>query len=100
MPAPFHSAIDRGEHDKYLFLSLYGNTEIHSWQRAPQDRLVTVKRQKGNYALFSVLSKNFAEGFKQKDSMLNTSAITAVAKVSMKPQSVSTADRHLHGSQE
>ena len=27
MLTPFHSAIDRGEHEKYLFLSLYGNTE-------------------------------------------------------------------------
>ena len=56
MLAPFHSAIDRGEYEKYLFLSLYGNTENHSWQRAPQDRSVTVKRQRGDYALFSVLS--------------------------------------------
>ena len=27
MLAPFHRAKDRGEHEKYLFLSLYGNTE-------------------------------------------------------------------------
>jgi len=27
MLAPFHSALDRGEHEKYLFLPLYGNTE-------------------------------------------------------------------------
>ena len=27
MLAPLHSAIDRGEHEKYLFLPLYGNTE-------------------------------------------------------------------------
>ena len=27
MLALFHSAIDRGEHEKYLFLSLYGNTK-------------------------------------------------------------------------
>ena len=32
--------------------------------------------------------------------MLNTSAITAVSKVSMKPRSVTTANRHLHGSGE
>ena len=30
--------------------------KIHLWQRAPQDRSVTVKRRKGDYALFSVLS--------------------------------------------
>jgi len=27
MLAPLHSAIDRGEHEQYLFLPLYGNTE-------------------------------------------------------------------------
>jgi len=27
MLTPLHSAIDRGEHEKYLFLPLYGNTE-------------------------------------------------------------------------
>ena len=27
MFAPFHNAIDRGEHEKHLFLYLYGNTE-------------------------------------------------------------------------
>jgi len=27
MLTPFHSALDRGEHEKYLFLSIYGNTE-------------------------------------------------------------------------
>jgi len=37
---------------------------------------------------------------KQKDSVLNTSAIAAVIKSSMKPQSCATANRHLHGSEE
>ena len=32
--------------------------------------------------------------------MLNTFAITAVTKVSMKPQSGATANRHLRGSEE
>ena len=27
MLAPLHSVIDRGEHEKYIFLPLYGNTE-------------------------------------------------------------------------
>jgi len=27
MFAPLHSIIDRGEHEKYLFLPLYGNME-------------------------------------------------------------------------
>jgi len=59
----------------------------------PKDRLVTVKRQKGGYALCSVLSNN-------KDSVLNTSAITAITKSSMKSQSGATANRHLRSSGE
>ena len=47
----------------------------------PQDRLVTVKRRKGDFASFSVLS----------NSLLNTSVITAVTKSSMKPQSGTAA---------
>jgi len=42
----------------------------------------------------------FSKSFKQKDSVLNTSAITAVTKSSMKPRSGTTANRHLHGSEE
>jgi len=51
-----HSVIDRGEHKKYLFLPLYGNTEYLLMTACPHDQLVTVKRQKGNYASFSELS--------------------------------------------
>jgi len=57
MLAPLHGVIDRGEHEKYLFLPLYGNTENSLLTACtPQDRLVTVKRQKGDYASFPVLS--------------------------------------------
>jgi len=57
MLAPFHSTIDSGEHEKYLFLSLYGNTENSLVAVcALEDRSVSVKRRKGDYALFSVLS--------------------------------------------
>ena len=42
----------------------------------------------------------FNRSFKQKDSVLNTSEITAVTKSSMKPRSGATANRHLHGSEE
>ena len=42
----------------------------------------------------------FTERFKQKNSMLNTSAITAVTKSSMKPRSGATTNRHLRGSGE
>ena len=45
-------------------------------------------------------SNIFTERFKQKDSMLNTSAITAVTKFSMKPQKGTTANHHLRGSGE
>ena len=62
----------------------------------PQDRLVILKRQKGDYASFSVLFNSF----KQKDSMLNTSATTVVTKSSMKPRSGATANRHLRSSEE
>ena len=38
--------------------------------------------------------------FKQKDSVLNTSAISVVTKSSMKPRSGTTTNHHLHGSGE
>ena len=91
MLAQFHSAIDRGEHEKYLFLSVYGNPLVAA--RIDQ-------RRKGDYASFSVLSNSLLNIFKQKDSVLNTSAITPVTKVSMKSRSGATANRHLHGSKE
>ena len=78
-------------------LSIHGNTENPLVAACAPDQSVTVKRRKGDYALISVLS---TEDFKQKDSVLNTSAITAVTKVSMKPQSGATANRHLRSSEE
>ena len=98
MLAPLHSAIDRGEHEKYLFLPLYiwkyGKSICDS--ACPQDRLITVNRQKGDYASFSVLSNILAtECFKQKDNVLNFSAITAVTKSSIKARSGTTANCHL-----
>ena len=54
MLTPLHSVIYRGEYEKYLFLSLYGNTE---------NSLVTAhalnidySQWKSDYASFSVLS--------------------------------------------
>ena len=55
--------------------------------KRPKDRLVTVKRRKGDYASCSVLSNILQSVLKQKDCMLNTSAITAVIKSSMKSRS-------------
>ena len=69
--------------------------EIHSWQRAPlglishSERAITLRFQ---------CCLTFYRTFKQKDSMLNTSAITAITKSSMKPRSGTTANRHLGGS--
>jgi len=51
----------------------------------PQDRLVTVKKAKGQLAFISSVFQHFAEHFKQTDRVLNTSEITAVIKSSMKP---------------
>jgi len=45
---PLHSVIDKGEHEKYLFLQLDGNTENSLVTARSPDQLVTVKRQKGN----------------------------------------------------
>jgi len=73
--------------------------KIYSWKRTPQDQSVTVKRSERAIRL-RFQCCHFAERFKQKDSMLNTSAITAVTKVSMNPQSSATANRHLRGSEE
>ena len=55
------------------------------------------KRWKSNYAsFFFSFVKHFTECFKHKDSMLNTSAITAVTtKSSMKPRSSATTNHHL-----
>ena len=63
----------------------------------------TVKRQKGNYFLFLVLpkKKKNTKHFKQKEySMINTPAITAVTKFSIKPWSGATKNYHLCGSGE
>ena len=49
--------------------------------------------------IFSVVWQ-FTEWFKQKDSMLNTTAITAVTMFSMKPWSGATTNCQLHGSGE
>ena len=49
---------------------------------------------KGDYASF-YCCLTFTERFKQKDSVLNTSAITAITKSSIKPGSGATANRHL-----
>jgi len=48
----------------------------------PYDWWVAVK-WKGDYALFSVLSNSLQNCFKQKDSAINASAITAVTTASL-----------------
>jgi len=69
----------------------YGISTLDSGR--PQDWLVTVKMWNAITLFFSVVLLHFTERFKQKDS---TSAISAVTKSSMKPQSCATANRHLH----
>jgi len=62
--------------------------------RSPGSISHSEKAQRWLHFVFSVV-QHFTERFKQKDSVLNTSAITEVAKFSMKPQSNATANRHL-----
>jgi len=81
MFTPLHSVIDREEHEKYLILPLWTiNEKTKGWLR--------------------FVFQHFTELFKQKDRVINTSAITAVTKSSMKPWSGATANCHLHGSGE
>ena len=60
MLALLHSIIDRGEHEKYFFLPLYGNTENPLVTvRTPRiNYVVTVKKQKSDYDSCSVVSNN------------------------------------------
>ena len=92
---PLHSIIDRGEYEKYRFLFLYRNAENPlKTERTPW---IDWTQWKGSYTSFSVLS---TERFKQKDSMLNTAAVIAVTKSSMKPRSGATVNHHLRSSGE
>ena len=92
MLAPLHSVIDRGEHENYLFLSIYGNTENPPVAARTPGSISHSEKAKGRLCFAFSAVQHFAEGFKQKDSVLNTSAITAVTKVSMKPRSGATAN--------
>jgi len=54
---PLHSDMDREEQEKYPFLMLCGKMGYSLMTaRAPQDRLITVKKRNGDYASFSELS--------------------------------------------
>jgi len=70
------SAMDRIEHEKYLFLSQYENTEDSLMTAGPLQLMSHSEKLKGQLLFIFTLSKCF----KQKDSMINTSAITAVTK--------------------
>ena len=56
MLAPLHGSIDKGEYESIFLDTIwkYGKFTYNS----KSDRLVTVKRQKGNCTLFSGLSNN------------------------------------------
>ena len=60
MPVSFvfayaRSVSHRGEHEKYLFLSLYGNTENPLVAARTPGLISHSEKAKGRYALFSVL---------------------------------------------
>ena len=77
---------------KVSFLPLDGNMEIHSWQRMPQDQLVSLKRQKGNYALCSVLSNNLQSDLSKRIACYTLlQSLQLLRKSSMKPRSGATA---------
>jgi len=63
----------------------------------PYDQWVIVKRWLR--FVFSVV-QNFTEHFKQKHSMIDTSAVTVFTKSSMNPWSSPTTNHHLRGSGE
>ena len=95
MLAPLHSATDRWYHEKYFFsIWKYGKISAR-----PQDWLVKVKKRRSDYSSCSVLSNNLQDDL-SKRIVFNTSAITAVARSSMEPQSSATTNRHLRGSGE
>jgi len=56
--APLHSAIDRGEHEKYILALLATIWKYGKQCVRPQDRLVKVKKRKSDYTSCSVLSNN------------------------------------------
>jgi len=97
MLAQLYSIIDREKHEKYLFLPLWK----HGWftrDSAYPNNWVTVNRWMG---VITLRFQHFTERFKQKDSVINTSAITAVTKSSMKPwRGTTVINHHLHGSGE
>ena len=78
--------------EKYLFLPLYGNTEnpLLANSARPLGQF-----KKGERAITVLSIENFTKRFKQKNSVLNTSAITTVTKPSMKPRSGATTNHHL-----
>ena len=98
--APLHSFIEREQHEKTLLATIrkYGRSMHDSAH--PYNQWATVKRRRGWLRFVFSIVQHCTENLKQKDSVINTSAITAVTKSSMKPQSGTTANHHLRGSGE
>jgi len=67
---------------------------------APLGSISHSEKVKGRLRFVFSNVKNFTELFKQKDSVLNTSVITAVTKSYIKPRSSTNANLHLHSSEE
>ena len=66
MVTPLHSTIDRGEHENYLFLPLYGNTE-NPLLTVPTPRINShSEKAKGQLCFIFSVVKHFLERFKAK----------------------------------
>ena len=77
--------MDREEHEKCLFLPLYGNMEnSHMKVCTPTIAMSHSVKEKGQLRFVLSVVLHFTECFKQKDSVINTYGITAVTKSSMK----------------
>ena len=69
--------------------------KIHLWQRIPPGMISYSEKAKGLLRFIFRVVLHITERFKLKDSELNTFAISAITKSSMKPWSGATANRHL-----
>jgi len=91
-----HSIIDRGGHKSISSCHYMEVRKIHSWQHMPSGSISShSEKVKGRLATFRF--QCCLTCFMQKDSVLNTSAINAATKSSMKLQSGTTTNCHRHG---
>ena len=79
MLTPLHSIIDKREHEKYLSLPLYRNTEN---QLVIVNAPITLKAKGWLHFVF----QHFTDCFKPKDGKLNTFAINTITKFPRSPE--------------